>query len=285
MVLHTIKIIKEYLIMALATLIIAAAVYFFLVPSHAAISSISGLSIVLVNFIPLSVSALTMILNVGLLIIGFILCGNEFGAKTVYTSILLPLYLKAFEVIYPTQTSITGDPLFDVICYIFFVSIGLAILFNMNASSGGLDIVAKILNKYFHMEIGQALGFSGMFIALSSGLAYDAKTVLLSLLGTYFNGIILDYFIFGHNIKKRVCILSKEKEQIILNWILYELRSGATVYKALGAYDKIERNEIITIVTKQEYQKLMDYLTKEDPSAFVTVYNVNEIRYLPKKFC
>ena len=180
--------VKETLILTLAVAIIAAAVYFFLVPSHASVSSISGLGIILSNFVPLPLSAITMILNVVLLIIGFFTCGREFGAKTVYTSIMLPLFLGLFEKIFPDFYSMTDSQELDVLCYILVVSVGLAILFNRNASSGGLDIVAKIMNKYLHMDLGKAMSLSGMCVALSAALVYDKKTVVLSVLGTYFNG-------------------------------------------------------------------------------------------------
>ena len=138
-----------------------------------------------------------MILNVLLLIIGFFTCGKEFGIKTVYTSIMLPLFLGLFEFIFPENTSMTGSQELDVLCYILVVSIGLSILFNRNASSGGLDIVAKIMNKYLHMELGKAMSLSGMCVALSAALVYDKNCRSLSILGTYFNGIILDHFIFN----------------------------------------------------------------------------------------
>lgn len=274
--------IREIIIMTGATLIIATAVFFFLVPSHAAVSSISGLAIVLSNLVPLSVSAITMILNVVLLIVGFLLCGHEFGFKTVYTSILLPVFLGLFEILLPDNGSLTGDATLDVACYIFVVSIGLSILFNMNASSGGLDIVAKIMNRYLHMDLGHAMSISGMLVALSSALVYDKKTVVLSVLGTYLNGMVLDHFIFGQNRKRRVCIISRDKEEQIRDWIVHTLKSGATIYQAQGAYDGTVRNEIITIVDKNEYQKLMQYITREDPAAFITVYNVSDMRYIPK---
>ena len=276
------KTIRELLIMTIATLIIAAAVFFFLIPSHAAVSSVSGLAIVLSNFVPLSVSAITMVLNVVLLIAGFLLCGHEFGFKTVYTSILLPVFIGLFEIAFPENTSISGDALLDVACYIFTVSIGLSILFNMNASSGGLDIVAKILNRYLHMDLGRAMSMSGMLVALSSAFVYDKKTVVLSVLGTYLNGMVLDHFIFGQNMKRRVCIISKDKEEEIRHWIVHTLKSGATIYQAKGAYEGTVRDEIITIVDKNEYQKLMQYISREDPTAFITVYNVSDMRYIPK---
>ena len=186
-------IVKETVILTVAVAIIAAAVYFFLVPSHTSVSSISGLGIVLSNFVPLPLSAITMILNVVLLIIGFFTCGREFGVKTVYTSVMLPLFLGLFEIIFPNFGSMTDSQELDVLCYVLVVSVGLSILFNRNASSGGLDIVAKIMNKYLHMELGKAMSLSGMCVALSAALVYDKKTVVLSILGTYFNGIVLDH--------------------------------------------------------------------------------------------
>lgn len=276
------SIIKETSILTVGVAIIAAAVYFFLVPSHASVSSISGLGIVLSNFIPLPLSAITMILNVVLLIIGFFTCGREFGVKTVYTSVMLPLFLGVFEGIFPDFGSMTNSQELDVLCYILVVSVGLSILFNRNASSGGLDIVAKIMNKYLHMDLGKAMSLSGMCVALSAALVYDKKTVVLSVLGTYFNGLVLDHFIFDHNIKRRVCIITKKEEEL-RQFIIHDLHSGATIYESIGAYNMEKRNEIITIVDKGEYQKLMNYMNREDPKAFITVYMVSDMRYQPKR--
>lgn len=275
-------IVKETVILTVAVAIIAAAVYFFLVPSHTSVSSISGLGIVLSNFVPLQLSAITMILNVVLLIIGFFTCGREFGVKTVYTSVMLPLFLGLFEIIFPNFGSMTDSQELDVLCYVLVVSVGLSILFNRNASSGGLDIVAKIMNKYLHMELGKAMSLSGMCVALSAALVYDKKTVVLSILGTYFNGIVLDHFIFDNNIKRRVCIITKKEEEL-RQFIIHDLHSGATIYEAIGAYKMEKRREIITIVDKGEYQKLMKFINQEDPKAFITVYNVSNMRYQPKK--
>ena len=276
-----IELAKSAVLMTAAVAVIAVAVHFFLVPSHTSISSISGLGIVFSNFIPLPLSVITMSMNVVLLIIGFITCGKEVGSKTVYTSIMLPLFLGLFEKIFPNVESVTGSQELDVVCYILIVSMGLSILFNMNASSGGLDIVAKIMNKYLHMEIGKAMSLSGMCVALSAALVYDKKTVVLSVLGTYFNGMVLDHFIFGHNIKRRVCIITKKEEEL-RKFIVEDLHSGATIYEAIGAYNMQKRNEIITIVDKGEYQKLMNYINSEDPEAFITVYTVSDMRYQPK---
>ena len=273
---------KEMAILTVAVAIIAAAVYFFLVPSHTSVSSISGLGIVLSNFVPLPLSAITMVLNIVLLIIGFFTCGREFGAKTVYTSVMLPVFLGLFERLFPDFGSMADSQELDVLCYILVVSVGLSILFNRNASSGGLDIVAKIMNKYLHMELGKAMSLSGMCVALSAALVYDKKTVVLSILGTYFNGIVLDHFIFDNSIKRRVCIIT-EKEEALRQFIINDLHSGATMYEAIGAYNFEKHNEIITIVDKNEYQQLMNFINREDPKAFVTIYNVSSMHYQPKR--
>lgn len=272
---------KEFAIITVGTAIVAAAVFFFMLPSHVSVGSGAALAMVLSNFIPLSVSTITLILNIGLLIIGFILIGPEFGIKTIYCSILMPLIMSLFEVLFPNFQSITQDPLLDVLCYILVVGVGLSILFPRNASSGGLDIVAKIMNKYLKMDLGQAMSTSGIVVALSSALCYDSKTVVLSLLGTYFGGIMLDHFIFGVNIKRRVCVISDMLDPIV-DFVLHDLHSGATLNEIIGAYDHTPRREMITIVDKQEYRLLMDYIHKVDPKAFVTVYSVSDMRYQPK---
>lgn len=275
------EIIKEFIYITVATIIVGIAVFFFLVPSQLSIGSISGLAIVISNLVPLQVSRITMILNAGLLVIGFLLVGKEFGIKTVYTSILLPVVIGVFEMLFPNNQSLTGDQVIDGIGYCLVVSIGLSMLFIDNASSGGLDIIAKLMNKFLRMDLGKAMGISGMAVALSSALVYDTKTVILSMMGTYFSGIVLDYFIFGSTIKKRVCIISKEHQKI-LDFILFEIHSGATQYHAYGTFTNEMRWEINTIVDKDEYMKLINYVTKVDPKAFVTVYAVNEMMYQPK---
>ncbi|MDY3918344.1 MAG: YitT family protein [Candidatus Limivivens sp.] len=268
--------VKEYLIITLASLVVASAVFFFLIPSHLAVGSISGLAVVLSRLLPFPISAITFVLNVFLLIFGFITIGGDFGGKTVYTSLLLPVLLSIFENLFPENPSLTGDPFLDMLGYIFVVSVGLAILFNRNASSGGLDIIAKFLNKYFHMELGVSMALPGILVALSSAAVYDAKTVFLSVLGTYLAGIVLDHFILGFNVKKRVCIISDNYEQI-MDYLLHSLNCGATLYEAVGGFDRRKKLEIITILNRSEYSQLLNHLYELDPNAFVTVYTVNEV--------
>ena len=273
--------VKEFLVIIGGTAIVAAAVFFFMLPSHVTVGSAAALAMLIGNFIPIPVSAITAGLNIFLLLIGFLLIGPEFGGKTVFTALLMPGFMWVFECLFPNFQSITQDPTLDVICYILVVGIGLALLFSCNASSGGLDIVAKIMNKYLRMDLGQAMSVSGMVVALSSAFFYDAKTVVLSVLGTYFGGMVVDHFIFGLNIKRRVCIISPKVDDIV-HYILYEIHSGASLNETIGAYENVVRKEIITIVDKQEYKQLMDYVRKVDPKAFITVYSDNEISYQPK---
>lgn len=274
--------IKEFAVITLGNAIVAASVFFFMLPSHVSVGSGTALAMVLSNFIPLPVSVIALIQNILLLIIGFIFVGREFGAKTVYCAITMPLMLGVLEQIFPNFRSITQDPLLDVLCYILVVGVGLSILFSRNASSGGLDIVAMLMNKFLGMELGKAMGLSGMIVAASSALVYDSKTVVLSLLGTYFGGLVVDHFIFGMNIKRRVCVISEKLDEIV-HYVIHDLHSGATLNDIIGAYDNTKRREMITIVDKTEYRKLMEFIKKTDPKAFVTVYSVNEMRYIPKK--
>ena len=273
---------KEFFIITLGTIIIAAAVYFFMMPSHVTVGSATAVAMVLSNFIPIPVSVITLMINIVLLIIAFFLLGSEFGIKTVYCAILLPVLLYVLEQIFPNFQSITQDPLLDVICYILVVGVGLAFLFSCNASSGGVDIIAKLMNRFLRMDLGKAMSLAGLLVSLSSAFCYDKKIVVLSVLGTYFGGIIVDHFIFGMNIKRKVCIISSREEEIT-DFILHDLHSGASLYDVIGAYNKVVRREINVIVDNTEYRKLMDYVRKVDPKAFITVYSVNEISYQPKK--
>lgn len=269
-------------VITFAAAIVAAAIYFFMLPMNITVGSGSGLAMVLSNFIPLPVSVLNLSINVVLLAVGFLLIGREFGIKTVYTSVIIPVFIGVFELLFPSFKSLTDDVILDALCYILAVSLGMAVLFSRGASSGGLDIVAKIMNKYLKMELGRAFSIAGVAVALSSAFCYDTKTVVVSVLATYFGGVVVDNFIFGIDLKRRVCIISAHLDEIS-DYILHELHSGATINEIIGAYDKTPKREIITIVDKHEYRRLMDYIRKRDPSAFITVYSVSSISYTPKK--
>lgn len=276
-----ITVVKEFVIITLATALLAVSFHIFMIPSKVSIGSVSGLSMVLSELIGLPISLISLVINAVLLVVGFLCLGTGFGIKTVYTSILLPVCLGVLEIALPDFQPIIGDPFQDVLCHLFLVSFCQAALFNQNASSGGLDIVGKLLNKYLRIDLGKAVASTGLIVALMSGLVSDLKIVVLSVLGTYLNGIILDHFIFGSNIKRRVCILSSKMDEI-REFVLTELHSGATIYNAIGAYNNTPIKEIVVIVNKNEYSALMRFLSKTDPAAFVTVYNVSEVSYVPK---
>lgn len=273
---------REFALIIIGTAVVAAAVYFFMLPSDVAVGSATALANVLHNFIPLPVSVITFILNMVLLALGYIFVGREFAAKTVFGSVMLPVYLAIFEVLFPNFQSLTGEPALDVLCYILVVSMGQALLFSCDASTGGLEVPARLLNKYLHMDMGQAFSLSGMAVALTSAVCYDSKIVVLSVLGTYFGGLLVDKFSFGMNIKRRVCIISSQADEIV-HYILHDLHSGASLYEVTGAATGTVRQEINVIVDRQEYRALMDYMKLTDPRAFITVYSVNEVRYVPKK--
>ncbi len=275
--------ISDFAIITVGAFIAAAAVFFFLLPSNVVIGSGSALAMVISHFVPLPVWVLNLLINVILLILGFILVGPEFGVKTVYTAVMVPAFMGLLENVFPNFTTLTGnDPLLDVIGYIMVVGVGSAILFARNASSGGLDIVAKILNKHLKMDLGKALSTSGIAVALTSVFVTDnAKMVVLSVVGTYFCGMMLDHFVVGLDLKKKVCIITS-KFDLFVDYILHDLHSGATIYESYGAYDNTIRKEIVTIVDKHEYRMLMDFIKKNDPKAFITVYKVNSMQYQPK---
>lgn len=267
---------REIILMLAGMFLMSAAVYYVMIPDHLVMGSLSGLVMVLANFIPISISALTLILNVVLLVIGYLFIGKEFGLKTVLTSLMLPMYLWIFEHLTPDVGSLSGNIVIDLVCFMLLIGFGQALLFNMNASSGGIDVIAKLLNKYLGLKIGESLTVAGFVIAFSSIFVYDKETMVISLVGTYIYGVVLDRFCDGFRVRKRICILSG-KHQEIQEYIVRELHRGATLYEAYGGLDLTKHIEIETILEKNEYGKLLAYLHKTDPSAFVTVSTVNEV--------
>lgn len=268
---------KEYGTLTVGMFFVSVAVYYLMLPNKFVVGSTSGLVMVLANFIPLKISTMSFIVNAILLVIGYIVIGKEFGVKTIITSFMLPVYLRIFEIVTPDVPQLTNESLLNVLCYVLVISFGQAMLFNANASSGGLDIVAKIINKYTHMEIGKALTVAGFVTASTSILVYDRKTLVVSLIGTYIGGVILDNFIDGFNIRKRVCIMSRDHHAEIQKYIVYDLNRGATLYPAIGGMENREQLEVVTVLEKFEYAKLMSYLNEIDPKAFVTVSTVNAV--------
>ncbi len=268
--------IQDYIIITIGTIIASFAVFFFLTPSHLAVGSISGLAVLIAKFVPMTVGTLLIILNGICLLLSAIFVGKEFTYRTLYPSILLPIVIRILEKIYPNMQSLMDDQFLDMLGYLFLYALGASLLFMNNASSGGLDVITKIMNKYFHMELGTAMSVCGMAVAIPSIFIYDIKTGLLSILGTYFQGIILDHFLFGFSIKKKVCVVSEHIEEI-RDYVINVMHSGATFYEATGAFDYRNYKELNIIVNRQEYVTLINLIDKVDPDAFVSVYNVSEI--------
>lgn len=266
----------EYLLISAGTLLISLGAFFFMIPGKLILGSVTGLSTVLAHFLPMEIAVINLILNMLLLVLGLVFVGKDFGIKTVYTAVLMPVFLYILERGFPNTQSLTGDMLTDTICCVMLAGAGQAILFNLNASSGGLDILAKMMNKFLHIELGNALAFLGMAVVMSSILVYDSRAVVTGVVGTYFNGIAVDFFISGFTRKKKVCIISDKYEEI-RKFLIRDINRGVTLYTAVGGYEKTERTELVTILDKGEYGKLMKFVDEVDDKAFVTVSGVSEV--------
>ena len=279
---------KELFIMTLGMAIAAAAVYYFMMPSKLVLGSISGLSIVISNVftmvgIPLKVSAVVTAINAILLILAWLLIGKEFGAKTVYTAMILGPLLEFWEKVCPYerlieagQSSVMGDPLLDLICFVLVVSISQTILFSINASTGGLDILAKIVNKYLHFDIGVSVTVAGAIICCTAFAINPFRMVVIGLIGTWMNGLALDYFMASVNKRKRICIVSDRSEEIRA-YIVETLERGCTLYDVRGGHSGDPHVEIQALLTQDEFSHVMDFVKKNAIHAFITAGNVSEV--------
>ncbi len=287
-VLKTKKFWTELVIMTLGMMVAAAAVYYFLVPSKLIIGTISGLSIVIAGVleslgIQVKISIVVMIINAILLVLAWLLIGKEFGAKTVYTAMILgpmmdiwALILPYEQLIEPGKTSVMGDIWFDLMCFVLLLSFSQALLFRINASTGGLDILAKIVNKYLHFDIGASVSVAGAIICCTAFAINPFKMVVIGLIGTWINGIVVDYFTASLNMKKRVCIISKDYKRL-QDYIINDLVRGVTLYEVTGGYSNTKTMEIETLLTKDEFAKLMELINTEQINAFITAGNVSEV--------
>ena len=292
--LKTWKFWKEFIIMTVGMFFGAAAVYYFLTPSKLIIGTISGLSIVLSQFIPIKVSLMIFIINGILLLLAWLLIGKEFGAKTVYTALILGPLMDVWEAIMPASKlaalrmasdmpinttnpgSVMGDPWLDLVCFVLMLSISQAILFNINASTGGLDIIAKIINKYTHLDIGLSVTIGGGLICCTAFLINPFHMVIIGLIGTWINGLVVDYFMASLNRKKRVCVISDDYEKI-REYIVGTLHRGCSLYPVKGGYTLKEQTEIEALLTKDEFAALMEFVKENAFQAFITAGNVSEV--------
>ena len=279
---------KELFIMTLGMTIAAAAVYYFMMPGKLVLGSISGLSIVIANVLGLAgitvkVSWVVTAINAILLIMAWLLIGSEFGAKTVYTAMILGPLLDFWawvcpyeKLIEPGLNSVMGDPLLDLIVFVLVVSISQTILFSINASTGGLDILAKIVNKYLHFDIGVSVTVAGAIICCTAFAINPFRMVVIGLVGTWMNGLALDYFMASINRRKRICIVSDQYEQI-RSYIVDTLSRGCTIYDVRGGYKGDPHTEIQSLLTTDEFSSVMNYIKAHDIKAFITAGNVSEV--------
>ena len=272
----------DFILITIGIIIIGTATYFFMVPSNLAIASVSGVAILIGKFVPLSKAILILILNLVLLIISWFFVGREFTIKSIYPSVGLPVVMMILGHYTPNYHGVMNDQFLDMICYLFLCDLGIALMVVRNASSGGLDVLYKMANKYLNIDFGVATSVVGLFISAPAIFIYDPKTGVLSILGTYVTGIIIDHYVFGMTTKLKVCILSKKNDEIC-EYIINELHSGVTRYEASGGFTGDKFDEINVIVNRNEYAKLMKHLREVDPDAFATVTNIHDVMYRPKR--
>ena len=278
----------EIVALVAALLVGAAAVYYFLIPGNLILGSISGLAMVICSLlesagIAMKVSVMVLILNAFLLILAYVFLGPEVGLKTIIASLLLGPFMDLWawicpyeRLIEPGLTSVMGDPIFDLLGFVLLLGASQAFLFRINASTGGLDIVAMIMKKYLHWDIGTSVTVSGVIVCLSSFLVNPFRLVVIGLIGTWFNGIVVDYFTVSLNKRKRVCIISNEYEKI-RQYIISTLCRGCSMYEVKGGFKETPGVEIQTILTQSEFASLMEYIRKEGIHAFITAGNCSEI--------
>ena len=279
---------KELIIMTVGMFIAAASVYYFLVPSKIVVGSISGLSIVISALfenagIAIKVSTVVLVINAFLLILAYFLIGKEFGVKTCYTALILGPMMDVWEKICPAEnliapgsTSVMGDLWFDLVCFVLILSMSQAIMFRINASTGGLDILAKIVNKYFHFDIGLSVTIAGIVICCTAFTVNPFRLVIIGLIGTWINGLIVDYFMASLSRRKRVCIISDDSERI-RDYIVNKIVRGCSLYEVTGGYKGEKRIEVQTLLTKDEFADLMNYIREQKIQAFITAGNVSEV--------
>lgn len=287
---------KELGIMTIGIIAGAASIYYFLLPSNLVIGSIAGFAMVISSIllkigISMKVSVLILIMNAVLLILAYRMLGTEIGTKTVFASLLIGPAMDLWEVVCPYSkliqegyNSVMGDPWLDLCAFVLLLGISQAFLFRINASTGGLDIVAMIVNRKLHVDIGTAVTLAGCFVCASALLVHPFRLVVIGLIGTWINGIIVDYFIASLNKKKRVCIISDDHETI-RSYIVNELVRGCCVYEVEGGYSRQKRKEIQTLLTQAEFARLMEYMRTNEIQAFITAGNCSEMygRWFPHK--
>ena len=268
--------IEEYIVLTVATLILVVGVYLFKFPNNFSFGGVTGIAVVLGAVMPVSPGSITFVINMALLVVGFIFLGKSFGIKTVYVSVLTSVGLSAAERWFPMNSPLTQQPVLELIYAIVLPAVSAAILFNIGASGGGTDIIAMILKKYTKLNIGAALFVVDLFIVLSSCLVFDAQTGLFSLCGLLAKSLVVDNVIENINLCKYFTIVCNDP-QPICDFITQKLNRSATVYRAEGAYQHNQKSVIMTVMKRSQAVELRNFIHETQPSAFIAITNSSEI--------
>ncbi|KML34599.1 YitT family protein [Rossellomorea marisflavi] len=269
--------ISSFLMMNVGALLVAVNVHFFLSPNDLATGGVSGLSIIMNHVFPgMSLGLFMILINLVLFVVGLIFLGFSFGAKTVYASFALSFYVWLLETVAPIHAPLSNDVLIQLIIGQCIAAIGMAIVFHQDASTGGTDIIAMILNKYFNIEVGRGVLLSDLTIALSSAILFGPQVGMYAFFGVILNGLVIDYVLSQFNSNKEVVIISRHSSEI-KSYIVHELGKGATVHTATGAFTSDEKEVITTILGRKDYSRLKGFITKTDNKAFITAHTMNEI--------
>lgn len=271
-----VQVVYEYFILTIATLIQVAGIYVFKFPNNYSFGGVTGMSIVLAKGLPLTPGTITFVINMILLILGFLFLGKSFGIKTVYVSVLMSVALWAAEIIFPMKAPLTTQPVLELIYAIVLPAFGSAILFNVGASSGGTDIIAMILKKYTHLNIASALFCVDLFIVIASCFVFDAQTGLFSMCGLLAKSLVVDNVIESINLCKYFTIVC-DNPQPICDFIMKDLNRSATIYHAEGAYQHNQKTVILTVLKRRQAVELRNFIKRNQPTAFIAITNSSEI--------
>lgn len=267
---------KNFSLLTISTLIMAVGIYFFKFANNFTFGGITGIAVLIARFLPLSASDFSFVANILLLVIGWIILGKSFAAKTAYSTILLSVSLSFLERVYPMSHPLTNEPLLELIFAILLPALGSAILFNIGASSGGTDVIAMILKKYTSVDIGKGLMVSDLIFTLAGFLVFNVKTGLYSLLGLIMRSALIDNFIESFNRSKYFHVVTSNAT-CICDFIQKDLGRGATIVNATGAFTGNDKYIILTVLSPSQAVKLRNFIKEHDPKAFLLISNTSEI--------
>jgi uncharacterized membrane-anchored protein YitT (DUF2179 family) len=272
---HTLK---DYLLITVGALLVVFGVYFFKFPNHFSIGGVTGIALITSRLIGGSISSgtLVLIINLILLIIGYLLLGKSFGLRTAYGSAVLSLSLSLLEVIAPMKGPFTTEPVLELAFAVILPAVGSAILFNIGASTGGTDIVAMLLKKYTSIDIGRSLLMTDFLLTLATFLVFDIQTGFLSILGLFIKSTLVDTVIENLNLNKYFTIICEDPKPIC-DYILTNVHRSATVFDARGAFSGKDKKIILTVMSRSQAVNLRKFIKHTEPEAFILITNTSEI--------